>query len=429
MSILLLTCLSTLPQSPAPARAFEVHRLDNGVVFHGRQESAAARQSTFSFLPLGLESDRPGEAQFAHLAEHVMLRSTDPRHPRRADLGMNGETTTSAMRLESLAEPSKWRQTLQRHARWLLARTCAAKALGLEKTAIEGEERGTVPRGFNHKWATAAWSQFVAGETHAAVHGGVADATVKQVEAYLQRRVDLRRVQIFSIGPRPVAEQVEVLRQAFAGAAVLGKAKAAAVAKSEPAAAIEPLAVGHHQRSWDLAARHYLEWYELPRACSKLQGQIIAQVVMSTCYQRPALREIPGFGVAAYVRSGTRGFLLLSCNLPEGTAVEDLRAAFRRGLSAAGPMLRMQIRGGMLSRQLLTVPNFAAQRQQVKNPRFRDLVEAQFAMNIGYACVRSGLTFDQLGAAYAKLNGARLAKLLAAAAAPERRVSVVIDRK
>lgn len=434
MWTLALSCLSCCSQPQAPAAAFETHRFENGVTLHVRQEPGAPKQATFSFLPLGLDGDGAGRAQFSHLAEHMMIRRTDPKTLRVKGITINGETTGRAMRLETFADPTSWRDALRRHAAWLTTRSCEPATLAREKVRIEGEERATVSRGFNHKWATAAWGQYASGRGHAAVHGDVASATSEQVVDYLESRVQLAAVRIFSIGPRSSAEQIKVLKAAFAAAAEqAGESNRSA--EKEPQSAIQPgskprlLPTGHHSRTWDLAARHYLESFALPANCTALEAQTVAQMLMMATYQQPMLKKLPGYCAASHVRAGERNYLLVSCNLPKDQAVAELRAAIVKACASAARLLRFQVRGALVVKQLLTVPDFAKQRKMVRNPRFRDLIEAQFAMNIGYACVRNGLAPEELQAAHVALDGVKLAKMLTEAIQADDRASFTIEPK
>jgi hypothetical protein len=71
--------------------------LENGIRILAIEFPASAHVSIFSFLPLGLTSDGPGQAQWSHLVEHLVIRSTIPE-----------QTATANF---SRAFPGRWRHS------------------------------------------------------------------------------------------------------------------------------------------------------------------------------------------------------------------------------------------------------------------------------------------------------------------------------
>ncbi len=425
---LALLLLALLPQDQATkisaTAPWHTVRLANGVgvnVLH----VDAPKVAVFSFLPIGLDGDPAGRAQFSHLAEHMLIRSTDPKRLRIGRLQLNGETTNQVLRLESLASPELWREALSRHPRWLSAREFDGEVLAREKVRIAGEENTTVSRGYNHKWATAAWAQVVGGRDHAAVHGDVANATIAQLESYVASHVKLSEAQIFVVGPRPAKEVVAAVRAEFAklqvAAAKLGKP-----ASRPPVGQAKP---GHRAVTWDLAADHYLEWYELPADTTAVEAEVLAQVLTLACFQDRTFADIPGRAVAGSVTRGGKRFVLLSCNLPKATKLAGLRNAFRSAIKRAPMLARLQVRGASLADRFGKLPDFAAQRQQVENPRIRDLIEANFAMQCGYACARLGVSIADVPTKYRALDDKRIVALLTEGCSADARHSVRISKR
>jgi predicted Zn-dependent peptidase len=420
LSLLLVTVL--LPQAPT----WQTHSLSNGATLHVLTSKDAPKQATMTFLPLGLTSDRRDEAQFAHLGEHMMIRSTDPKLLKVGSISLNGETTNEVLRLESLADPEDWAPALERHIKWLHNRTVDAKVLAREKVRIEGEERGTVPRGLNHKWAAVAWTQYMAGSDHAAVHGDVAAATIEGVRAYLQR-IPIRGAIIFAIGPRTAAEQVERLETTIKAVTADDEKDTAGAAdadKKEPEPA--PHKPGHRQLTWDFDASHYLEWYPLPKDCSRVEAQVIAQLLFSLCYRDSVLRAVPGYTAISAVHHGDRNHLLFSANLQEDTKEAQLQKSIAKVLKQSKPALRFQLNGKLLLKQIL---DFEMLQKQATTPKFRELIGMQHALNVGTACMRSRLSLKAMKTVYEALDAKRLIEFVDQALAQEHRSSCTISKR
>lgn len=247
-------------QASQPALAWHRSQLPCGarlIVIHAPK---AKRQTTYSLLPAHLANDDADRAQWSHLLEHMLIRTTDAEGLAGEGVIFNGETTASYLRLETIAEPAQWKQSLERHAKWLTARTFDPQRLEREKGMIAGEEQNTSSSGFTGKFAIAAWNQaFIHGRPHAAVHGNVQQATIENVARYAASRVrpDSSAL-IASIGPIPVADvEGELVR-------LLGELKAdppATQAASKEQAATQPQTL---EVTWDLPTRHVLWWWPLP---------------------------------------------------------------------------------------------------------------------------------------------------------------------
>jgi len=418
-----LTLSALLPQAPEPT--WQVHTLSNCIQLHVYTSPNAKQQATLTFLPLGLTSDRRGQAQFAHLAEHMMIRRTDPNELQVEGMNLNGETTNSALRLDSLAEPDHWKEALQRHIKWLHTRKVDAKTLAREKIRIEGEERNTVQWGNNHKWASVAWTQFMAGSQHAAVHGDVEGASVEAVEAYL-KRVKVSEAKIFAAGPRELKEQVDLLESAIAAEAGDRKATAREASEEKPEVDGNLLPPKHLAFTWDLDAAHYLEWYALPKECSRLEAQVIALPMIGLCYGNAKLRQLPGLAQVSAVHYSGRNYLLFSANQPGDVEVDELQKAFAVILRSSRSLVRLQMNGKMLFQQTFDIRGL--QRQAAANPQLQLSVEPQYAIGVGYACMRSGLDFEALQPAYTDLDSRRLATYIEQSCSKEQRSSCTVTK-
>jgi hypothetical protein len=255
---------------PAPSLPLKRLEIPGGPRLLLVHAPSARRQTTFTFLPMSLVSDDPGRAQWSHLLEHMLIRSTDAEGLMVEGVTFNGETTQAYLRLETFAEPDEWKNALERHALWLSARAFEPARLSREKRVIEMEEQNTAAAGFTGKFALAAWNQVIAhGRRDVAVHGDVLDATAEQVNAYAAAHMRLDdSVLIASIGPIAI-EQVEAeitrLLQAMPENVRGDAAAAPGGPDTSPAA---PLPAGTQPElicaTWDLPTRHAMFWWPLP---------------------------------------------------------------------------------------------------------------------------------------------------------------------
>src|SRR5215470_1038349 len=135
---MLTLCLSfMLSFLPSTAGVKWVHfTLPGGVRVSVWQVAGAKKECAFTLLPLSLVDDDADRAQFAHLVEHMLIRSTDREGLQAGGITFNGETGALGLRLETFADPRDWQPALERHVRWLMADTFDAKVLAREKENI-----------------------------------------------------------------------------------------------------------------------------------------------------------------------------------------------------------------------------------------------------------------------------------------------------
>jgi len=297
--------------------------LPNGVRVVAIQIQGAARQTTFTFLPLSLATDRAGEAQWSHLIEHMLLRSTDPFTLSPPGMLINGETTADSVRLETIAEPDAWRESIDRHAAWLAARDFDEETLEREKLAIAGEESGTVMSRATHKWAIAAWNQAVRhGAKHVELHGDVAEARLDVVEhatvALLPRDSS---VLVVSLGPTPITDVRERITQSIGA---LTTVSADTVGAAIDAAAF----TGSHVATWDLPTRHVMLWWRLPADTLSVRAiaHAIAPAIAMQLSRTPREWEGRGGAIAVPIVSGPDGSILLLASVlaPDGIASDEV---------------------------------------------------------------------------------------------------------
>jgi len=413
------------PQEPAAGDPFQRHELENGVrvcILHAKD---APRQSTFTLLPLGFVTDGEGKAQYAHLVEHLLIRAVDPEGFEADGALINGETMASTLRVETLAPVERWRESIARQGRWLAAGPFDEAALEREKGRIAEEVENTVAGGFTHKWADAAWTQVVLhGQEHAAVRGDVASATLESATAYVRERAGLGQgALVVSAGPVDPAEVLEALR------GELGKL----AEKKASAAIVEPDAwkPGDREATWDLDARHYLEWYALPGegADERAEGLVLARAVhLQLAMARKSLPT--GAQVLANVLrlSPKERGLLISISLPAETDVAKVRQSVRTALDGALSKSSLSFAAHALANEL-ALPDFAAQREQLAGRRGADLIEAQVALNYANLELQLDLTLPEILEVLAALDAERLVALGKKHLEPSKRCSLALDSR
>ena len=91
--------------------------------------------SIYTFSPLSLATDAAGQAQWAHLVEHMVIRTTVPAEANFA----NAETLPDHTRLDFYGSKSNWKEGLWHHRRWLEGIPFAQTNLDTEKPKVNQE--------------------------------------------------------------------------------------------------------------------------------------------------------------------------------------------------------------------------------------------------------------------------------------------------
>lgn len=355
----MLTCLafSLLPIAIVNPNEITIDRyqLDNGVRIIVAHVPEAIRQSTFTFLPLHLGNDERDRAQWSHLLEHHLIRSTDPEGLHVDGIDINGETTHHAARLDTIALPEQWPAALQRHAQWLTARSFNAEAHERELRMIHSEEQSTAIGGWTHKWAIAAWNQIVRhGSKHARVHGDVADSQVAQAMQYARNHLPINdSVVIATVGPIELEAVKERIAEHFSEIARFDREPPARVRDDE---APKQLAA-----TWDLPTRHAMLWWLLAdREPATIAAALaVGDAVQMRLPQDPAVTPLVRAAlVHATVPTPEGVYFIINASLPrDGDAMRAAEAIDQALMSLAplpGPLfMARSIPARMLDPQTL----------------------------------------------------------------------------
>jgi hypothetical protein len=401
--------------------------LENGIHVSLLHAELASQQALFSFLPLGLLDDAAERAQYAHLVEHLMIRSTDPVELELEGMLLNGETTALALRLESFSDLTNWREALDRHVRWLQAGTVDAETLAREQTLIESEEQQTASRGYTHKWALAAWNQVVRhGAQHVAIHGDVAEATAESSLAYLSDRVRVGPgVRFVSVGPLPLGEAREAIEKALS--VFEGEPWAVSVPSLPPKAV---RAVRQTVATWDLPGRHYLEWYPVPdeSALDRVSADALALLLNIKMQQRGGLQAVGVLASAnADLVTPEGRWVLITASLPAGVDPAMVQMEMKTVIESLGAGLEATSVVTQLTTQLTELPDFAQVRKGSKGNPQAKWIEAQQAIFMIYAQMNMGLGLEELRAVYPRLTASDLVTFGATVMDVDKRSTLLLE--
>jgi hypothetical protein len=435
---LALACFAFLPVTGN--EPFADWRPDGGPRFSVLEVKDAPRESFFAFLPCGLLTDDAGQAQFAHVMEHMLIRSTDANGLAAGEIRFNGETGDVALRLDVDAPPKLAGDALRKLFGWLSTTEVDGDQLAAEKKNIALELENTSRGGFTHKWALAAWNQVARlGQDHASVRGDVERATVDQVEAAIDARVDLSKVRIVAAGPLSLKQVQELAGPLLAqanGLGALGGAlsglgakrheneAAKRAAKGEP-----PLATGDRTAKWDLPNAHLLAWYVLPDASADdaAEAHALAQLLNVQFMQDKSLapKKIVAFASGdAAVPSGR--LLMFSASLASVDDAKVALAALDAAVAALPKSSLLDAFGRNSAAELGGMPDWKALRKQAAGKPGADLVEAQVALDFAQREMAMGHSTGELAAAFAKLSRARLEKTIAERLAAPKRATLLL---
>ncbi len=374
--------------------------LPNGVRVLSIFVEDATRQCTFTFLPLSLANDPVHQSQWSHLAEHMLIRSTDPENLSVVGMEFNGETGPDYLRLDSYADANHWQESLDRHARWLIARTFDVEGLEAEKAKVAGEESFVQSNGYTHKFALAAWNQIVThGLDRAAVHGDVENATVEALQTYVESRIPInQQVLVATVGPTDPTTLKKVLTE------TLGQLPETPIQNLTPNGNSKRQLEGIVEATWDLQQCHVLVWWELPNDDSPsgiATSQLLSSVMMMNL-RNPVTAVDPTAKILVHANVHTiagSSAIVVNVSFADATKYDEMNAAITTAVMQSNGFAQ-QIRqyGVMFAQQFQMPMDLGPLRQQMEraNPGIAQMLEANILLGLAQLEFKANKPFGKV---------------------------------
>ncbi|MHC4083773.1 MAG: insulinase family protein [Planctomycetota bacterium] len=329
--------------------------------------------SIFSFLPMGLCSDGPGQAQWSHLVEHLVIRSTIPFGSQQG----NAETMPDHMRLDFYGTVDNWREGLSHHVRWLEGVSFTRENLQMAKTRVNSECDFTVQRLATHKFAMAAWAQgYRHGQKHAALKGDIKKVTLGEIQKNRDMHLAvLNKVLVCVVGGVDADSLKSIITKE------LGRLKSNAKTR---------LSTKPHRASckmtWDLEARHVVLTWPIPDFSDNDYPALMAagQWLTMKIFSDTEMKKVTGMVFAGADLTVPEGnFFYISASVKAEVAFDDALKKIERYLqslrSPTAALPQAAFVGPQLSYQLTNITDPAAAKAQAP-PNFSD---AMIEGNIG----------------------------------------------
>ena len=401
--------LCALISTTAHAAAPTVHRrtLPNRVRVCYLHMKDSPDVSIFTFLPMGLAFDDAGRTQWAHLIEHLVLRTTMPGPLKNA----NAETLPDHMRLDFYGTRENWREGLNHHARWISGEPFTDVSVRDEPGRANGETEFAIKALATHKFAAAAWNQAARhGRKNIAVKGDLLNVKRETLQAYRDAYLVIPdRTLVCMIG----GEEPDVVLDA--AAELLGPVKSEA--KPPDAKRVEP---GHLEASWDLSARHVLLAWPIPGPDVKPADHAAMMMLCRLTWMQLAQDAQLGiqFGpllLGTDLRCPESSYFYISaavreCEKPAHVLSERATRTFAE-LKNLPPFFISQIAQQLIAEMDAQDP--AVLRAQVPASMKSGMIEAQTALTWGTAEYRLGARRAEIVKALRGVTSARLQQLAA----------------
>lgn len=371
----------------ASAAAPSVHErtLNNGIRVAYLHVAGSPDFSILTFLPMGLAFDERDRAQWSHLIEHLVIRTTVPGRL----TNVNAETLPDHMRLDYYGTREDWREGLSHHARWLNGLPFTEESIQTEPGRANSEADFAAKALATHKFAIAAWNQVCrCGKDHAGIKADLLRADRNALEDYRDARLVIPdRTLVCMIGG---VEPDAVFTSAAEALADIEPA-----AKPGPGAPVKP---GDHQATWDLDARHVLLTWPIPGPDKDVEAHasllVLARLLLVRMAQDRHLRESLGpVLVGADLCCPESSYFYLSATCRPGTDASEAskRLADQVAAIAVAPRETLHVR--QVSEQLIRefdVQDPDALRAQAPPSLKPGMIEAQLAVNWGTTAYRLG---------------------------------------
>lgn len=301
--------------------------LSNGVRVVVVPFAKSTNVSIFTFVPMGLCADDAQRAQWSHLVEHLVIRSTFPNDLQRA----NAETLPDHMRLDFYGHAGDWREGLSHHKRWLEGVPFTAATLEAEKPKVISECDFTAKNFATHKFAAAAWWQaWRHGRKHVALKGDVLGAALPEVQQYRDARLFVAdHTTLCAVGGVDPKVFIAEAAKAIGGL----KPQAPPPRRNEP----WPVNGGTMDVTWDLEARHLLLAWPLPAFDDPDYAALMAaaQWLSMRFFSDSRLKQQAGPVIAAAdLITPVGNFFYVSAPLRPGASFEEIEPILRAQIEA-----------------------------------------------------------------------------------------------
>lgn len=242
-----LGCRRTTAAQPQPKHL----SLANGIRIVVLHVPASKSVSIFTYVPMGLASDGPGQAQWSHLVEHLVVRATVPFGSQQA----NAETLPDHMRLDFYGTTDNWEEGLSHHARWLQGTEFTEENFIAEKAHVNAECDQLAHNLATYKFAIAAWAQgYRFGRAHAGIKADVDRAALSDIQRYRDERLAvLDRTVVCVVGGLDPRAVLSVVTQRLGSITAEAQAPGPVEAPG-----------GSREMTWDLDARHLVLTWPIP---------------------------------------------------------------------------------------------------------------------------------------------------------------------
>ena len=351
---------------------------------------------------MGLCSDGPGRAQWSHLVEHLVIRTTIPLGSQQG----NAETLPDHMRLDFYGSTDNWQKGLSHHARWLQGVPFTQKSLQAEKTHVNSECDFTAQRLATHKFAMAAWAQgYRHGRKHAALKADIDKATLSEIQKYRNFHLPiLNKILVCVVGGIDFQNLKPVITEN------LGRLKSEA-GTPQPV----KLHPGDHKMTWDLDAGHVVLTWSIPDFSHEDYPALMlaAQWLTMKFFTDAELKKLTGMVLAGADLTTPEGtFFYISASTRKEASFNDVHAKIEGHLqnlrTPTAPLPQAAFIGPQLSYQLINLTDPAVAKAQAP-PNISDaMIEANIGLQWAMHDFRYGPHRKSLAKKLAKVTPGRL---------------------
>jgi len=392
----------------------EARSLTNGMHVMVAWFPGSTNLSIFTFLPMSLGTDDAGQAQWSHLVEHLVIRSTVMASWRQA----NAETLPDHMRVDFYGNTNNWEYGLSHHKRWLEGVPFTEVSLETEKPRVNQECDYTARNFATHKFAIAAWAQgYRYGRTNVALKGDVIRAKLAEVQRLRDSRmvVSNRVTLCFVGGLAPATVFAEVEKQ-FSAVRMPG---------STPL--MHETRQGNLDLEWDLNARHILLIWPIPDFHDADYGPLIvaAQCLNQSLTMSTALKdqvEMMFAGADLFITEGA--YFYVSASIRPNGKLEEIRKSLLETVqqlsSREGSVLQASDIGVFLSRQFTELPSPQELKGQMPPGMNAAMIEGNLGLQFGLNEYRFGAYRTTLAGQIGRVKSADVTRVAVKYLAPDK---------